>query len=337
VSELSQQKFVLTPCDPSQDVLWDEFVDASPQGNVYCRNAFLKTLDSGYCRFWVLQGSHAVAALCYDVNAQGDVAGNDQLMYSGLLFGPDVSEDTASARNKRFEITEFAAAWLAESYAHVSLRLSPHLEDVRPFAWYNYHAPRPAVKYQIEVQYTSYVDIEHLDLGTEQPARFFEQLHPLRRRSLRAARRAGARTAIDPDPELLARAYAGLMGKQQIAFDDATSSAFADRVDALIRAGIALQFTTYAPGGNPIYTAVFGWDSKRVYYLYGAPTADLSTTYQGTSCFLSAFEEFASRGHRVVDLEGVNSPRRGWFKLSFGGTLLPLYWVKTALARPGAE
>jgi hypothetical protein len=33
----------------------------------------------------------------------------------------------------------------------------------------------------------------------------------------------------------------------------------------------------------------------------------------------------ALEGIAEVDLEGVNSPRRGWFKLSFGGALLPYY------------
>ena len=28
-----------------------------------------------------------------------------------------------------------------------------------------------------------------------------------------------------------------------------------------------------------------------------------------------------------VDMEGVNSPQRGWFKLGFGGNLLPYYQI----------
>jgi len=31
---------------------------------------------------------------------------------------------------------------------------------------------------------------------------------------------------------------------------------------------------------------------------------------------------------KVIDWEGVNSPQRGFFKLSFGGELLPYFWIK---------
>lgn len=332
--EIIERKFEVQPAATSASSAWDAFVDESPQGTLYCKQAFLQTLEFGDRRFWVRHGNSVVAALCFDVNRAGDIAGNGELMYSGLLFSSEVSADTASARNKRFEIAEFAAAWLTENFTQVNLRFPPQLDDVRPFSWHNYHEPLPAVKYQIDVQYTSYLDIENLDLAAEQPARFFDRLHPLRRRSMRAARREGAHTGIEHDPELLTRAYAGLMRRQNMAFDDASSAIFERRIDALISNGAALQFTTYEPGGKPVYTAVFGWDAKRVYYLYGAPIGDPTTSYQGTFCFLSAFEMLAARGHRVVDLEGVNSPRRGWFKLSFGGTLIPLFWARTSLARP---
>jgi hypothetical protein len=38
--------------------------------------------------------------------------------------------------------------------------------------------------------------------------------------------------------------------------------------------------------------------------------------------------KLAQDGKKEVDLEGVNSPHRGWFKLSFGGTLESYWQVK---------
>ena len=329
---VADPKFNLVPCLPTESSEWDAFVDQSPQGHLFCKESFLKTVESGSRQLWIRHGTVTVGALCFDVNPQGDAAGNDELMYSGLMFSPDVSADTASARNKRFEITEFIAAWLAENFSTVSLRLSPHFEDVRPFSWHNYHAPSPAFRYQVAVEYTSYIKIEDLDLASEKPVPFFEQLHPLRRRSLRAARRDGARTAVEPDAGLLAEAYAALMHKQRISFDGRSTATLARRIEDLLKAGDTLQFITYDHKDVAVYTAVFGWDSKRAYYLYGAPTGQARTAYQGTFCFLSAFETLAARGQRVVDLEGVNSPRRGWFKLSLGGSLLPLFYVRSRLA-----
>ena len=41
-----------------------------------------------------------------------------------------------------------------------------------------------------------------------------------------------------------------------------------------------------------------------------------------------AFLDLAASGVKEIDLEGVNSPLRGHFKLSFGGSILPYYRLK---------
>jgi hypothetical protein len=37
---------------------------------------------------------------------------------------------------------------------------------------------------------------------------------------------------------------------------------------------------------------------------------------------------FSKEGINEVDMEGVNSPQRGWFKLSKGGNCVPYYEVQ---------
>ena len=45
----------------------------------------------------------------------------------------------------------------------------------------------------------------------------------------------------------------------------------------------------------------------------------------GTAVLWDALGFLSRHGVGEVDLEGVISPRRGWFKLSFGGDLRPYY------------
>jgi lipid II:glycine glycyltransferase (peptidoglycan interpeptide bridge formation enzyme) len=73
--------------------------------------------------------------------------------------------------------------------------------------------------------------------------------------------------------------------------------------------------------------AVYTFDNKRAYYLFGANDPALRKTPVGTAVLWDAFHALAGKGITQLDLEGVNSPRRGWFKLSFGGDLRPYYQV----------
>ena len=50
--------------------------------------------------------------------------------------------------------------------------------------------------------------------------------------------------------------------------------------------------------------------------------------YDGTYANWLIWQNFYREGTvKTIDLEGVNSPNRGWFKLSFGGELINYYAV----------
>jgi hypothetical protein len=83
--------------------------------------------------------------------------------------------------------------------------------------------------------------------------------------------------------------------------------------------------------GTVVYAACYGWDSKRAYYLFGGGHPHVSEPWQGTLVHWEAFKDLAQgRNLNEVDLEGVNSPQRGWFKLGFGGDLRPYFHVRCA-------
>ena len=51
--------------------------------------------------------------------------------------------------------------------------------------------------------------------------------------------------------------------------------------------------------------------------MFGASDPALRNSPTGTAVLWDAFSELAKVGVKKIDLEGVNSPKRGWFKLSF--------------------
>ena len=77
-----------------------------------------------------------------------------------------------------------------------------------------------------------------------------------------------------------------------------------------------------------IYMVINCIDSKRGYYLFGAGNKKSDSRYGGTLAFWDSFKILArDYGICQIDMEGVNSPRRGWFKLSFGGSLKSYYQI----------
>ncbi len=57
----------------------------------------------------------------------------------------------------------------------------------------------------------------------------------------------------------------------------------------------------------------------------GASDPALRDSHCGSAVIWDAFVALARSGVAEVDMEGVNSPKRGWFKLSFGPHMQTYY------------
>ena len=99
-------------------------------------------------------------------------------------------------------------------------------------------------------------------------------------------------------------------------------------IQDILKKEIGQMFVCYNKENAPLYTTVFCSDSKRSYYLFGAGDIHSKERYKGSYCLWESFRILASKYNvEHIDLEGVNSPDRGRFKLSFGGDLRPYYEV----------
>jgi len=307
------------------DVTWDAFVEASPQGTVFALSRYLELAVDYYRRYWIYKGSQVKGGMSLMLNANCTACVMDDLViHNGLMFVEDSAVKQVKARLERFEITEFAIKWLLSEFTSVELALAPQFEDIRPFLWHNYHSLNPDDKFAVDHRYTSYLDISSLCGGVEeQESVLFKGLETLRQRNIREARKDGAAFELNPNSTLLVDGYRTLMIDQKAPVDDGKLSRMARLIDGLIQEKMAVLCVTSNGLGEAIYTTVFCWDTKRAYYLFGAPSSETSERYQGTIALWDSFLWLVKQGIDEVDLEGINSPQRGRFKLGFGGGLRP--------------
>ena len=122
--------------------------------------------------------------------------------------------------------------------------------------------------------------------------------------------------------------YREMMNNQSIVFKKDYYDNLYNLIDKLLLAKKAKMFLSSNAEGVAGSIAIFGLDSFRAHYLYGASNPNLRNDSIGTAVLWNAFQELSSMNIKLVDLEGVNSPKRGWFKLSFGGELVPYFSIK---------
>ena len=308
------------------DEKWDAFVETSPTGTLFSLAGYMRAVRVPVRAFWCLRKQERRAAVVVSESADGRSAVlHDFIIHNGLLFAPQAPQQNRSQIiSEHFDIASDAAAFLAGRYARVELALGPQLSDIRPFLWHNWGMDEAT--YQANVRYTAYVDLAGFaETDAPEDIPLFAEISYSRRQEVRKARKKGVQTTEEADADGLTTFYALTLCRQDITPEAQRLEDLRILASSLLQAGMARLFVSRLPGGEPAAMALFGRDAKRAYYLFGAGDPALRDSPCGTAVLWDAFAALARSGCREVDMEGVNSPKRGWFKLSFGAEILPYY------------
>ena len=304
---------------------WDALVATSPSATVFSHAEYLAALRQPVARYFIYRAQEIRGGLLVVESPDGEHAVlHDFVVYAGLLFPPVAhKQNRAQITTERFELCEAAAAALPQQYKSVELALSPMVTDIRAFLWHNYGQEQG--RYVPSPRYTAIAPIAELATTPTDASDLFAQCSAARRQEVRYALKKGVRTDEEFLPAEFTEYYAMTMARQNISVDVETLEGMRDLLIALGKAGKARMFVSRTAAGEIGSMAVMGLDQYRAYYLFGASDPALRDSHCGSAVLWDAFIALAQSGVAEVDLEGVNSPKRGWFKLSFGPQMQSYY------------
>jgi len=325
---VKDEKYTLIEVSQSELSQWDELVESSGEGTLFSKSNYLLSVGAPFKIFFVMKGDVVKAGVSLMTPTSDICALDDLVIYNGLFFAKDRPSDGVTlqkAYSNKFQITEFVIAELAQGYSQIQLSLAPGFEDLRPFIWHNYGAPNEKQKFKVDVRYTSFLNIHELASGDDEASQLFAQMGSSRRQEIRYARKDQVSVETSTDVHRFLDLYQMTMQKSSSSQEEASPQEKLQRMgnlmSDLIEKKQGFLYCVNNAEGLPVSAAYFGVDSKRAYYLFGANHPELQSRYSGTIVLWDAFIDLAKKDISEVDLEGVNSPRRGWFKLSFGGNL----------------
>src|SRR3972149_4762465 len=141
-------------------VWWDCFVSESPQGNIFCRMAFLEALGEDFDLLVVEEnGRSQLGAVVRKCKVEPDGALHPAAMYRGVMFDCSYAEIPVHSRVKEtLRVVEFLLVDLERRYERISFCLHPRFEDLRGFSWFHYHEPQLG-QYKLDLRYTGLVNL----------------------------------------------------------------------------------------------------------------------------------------------------------------------------------
>ena len=312
----------------SCDINWDKFIEKSPDYSVFFNSIYLNNINRKIHTFFVYNAAEVRAAIALPVSDKEDyVIEDDFLIYSGVVIGNKTNDQSISQVNaERFYILEFIANELPKLYSKIHFSFSPSIFDMRPFQWYRYGEKEGI--YNINTKYTSYVSIDDfIDKNNYQATNLYKNASSSRRQQIRYALRDNIHTEEFNDVDLFIDFYNRTFLRQNIIVTDKYLDKMSHLISILLKNSMAKMFITNTSEGNQGSIAVFSFDKNKSYYLFGASDPEYRNSPVGTSILWVSFFKLREYNFKLIDLEGINSPKRGWFKLSFGGSIIPYFQI----------
>lgn len=298
-------------CD--NDAAWDEFVENSPQGSIFCLSSFLTTLEKTVHRWFVYQSGSVVAA--YPVlleNGNPIVAPHAFTLYQGLMFEREIdSLPYHSGVPQKLKIAEFLVTNLAEKYSLISFCSHPHLTDMRAFTWFNYHS-RDAGVFEINTMYTA-----RLDLRDFKRDLFINQVRNLRKREIVKAQNAGFKVIITSDIKTLDQLHDMTFQRQSLKRSEDDTTLFYKICQRALADGFGHCMQAINESGEVAASNLIIKDRNAAFYLIGANHPEFRSSGASTLLMFEAISKAAEDGASVFDFVGINSPNRGDYKISF--------------------
>jgi len=295
---------------------WAEFQKLSPQCSVFSSVEFLESLGPSITYFLVRKGSEKIAGFPV-LHSNSEIEVPPFSVDAGIHYSAFTNLKENSRNELRHKINELFAAELFSRFEKISFNNHPTIIDLRAFDWYNYPAKHKAGGYQVQVRYTSYLQIKNENRHVE-----YSQL---RRRDLKNAIALGAKFEPSNAISELNRLHSLTFARQGISRSELEIKTLVSIASKMLNNGRGRLYTCQIDGK---YIAANFWliGGNIAHYLFGANDPQYRSTGSGTLCIDLAIDNiYKNNKIKTFDFVGINSPQRGAFKSSFGGVVIPYF------------
>jgi len=312
-------KFIIKKLKNNEDSIWDNLVNNSDQETVFADSEYLKNSGENFVRLVIYKGSELKAGIYFVLDNNLNIVNSELVIYCNILFKNNKNQKQVNLTREKFKITEVIVDFLVENYKNINLTLYD-IVDLRPFIWKNYN--NNLNKFSMILHYTSVLDISEFFLRKkDKDMKLFENLDDKRKNDIQKAMNAKYKLTSKDNTDDFIKVMKDMLNSKDVK----VGKSFFNNTKFLLRKLLELDmckiFSVEDNKNNVLYYCVFLFKNNKGYYLFGAGNRELMSRFAGTFCIWESMRQLSRIGISEINFEGVNSPNRGDFKLSFGGNL----------------
>lgn len=303
---------------------WSNFFKKTNILNFFS-NPELHDLLNIKCKYFCIKKKNEVVGFFFHiVGENNEIILNDFLIYTGVFFLRQKNLIPVKQNFINFNILEIIGKELIKKYKKIKISFAPEITDLRPFIWCNYEKPIK-YKYKFDLKYTSIIHLnKKFNYKMLEDNELYNNMETVRRYSIRQGFKFKACVKPTDDIKKFVDDYYIMMKSQNINCEKDKIKNIIKIINYLKKSKTGELFQVFNDD-KVIYNLVYSWDKNKAYYLFGSGDPLIKLSWKATFGHCFVFDYLVKKGIFEVDLEGVNSPNRGWYKESLGGMTVPYY------------
>lgn len=300
-------KLGIEPINSSEE--WNKSLLDSKHNTFYMNGDLLKKLSPDIKFYHITNGFEKVAALpLYE-----GINHLPHIYYYGLALKDEFYKSSQLNQMENLsKIFLFLCKNLYLNYKNICFSLNSDFIDIRGFLWANHDLPK--LKLTVMTKYTHCIDIEGNSYEN-----LFESFRSVRKQEVRyAVEREKLKTTYNNDISDLIFLYKEVFKRQGTLINEFDLLAINIFFNELKKSILNFDIIEIINNNNKtVASALIFIDYNNILHIPVVGTGD--SNYGGTLLYSSILKWGVKHKVKTIDFNGSNSPKRAFFKQSFGG------------------
>ncbi len=321
-----KEKLFCEECNSDKD--WDNFIEKSENKNFFSLSEFLRSKNYNINKIFIKKNKETVASFCLFSLENKIVPG--ERIYTPINFKKYSKNNISSLVYKKHDVITIFLEYVLDNYQGGSFILDYYTDDLRPFYWHNFQKNKKIFSIE-EVKYTSLLKINEQKTVNNLDELIDSSMFQKFSRSIKQQIKITEKEKFIFNKNFNLNVAFKIIKKtftKQSKTIDIDINETREIYNSLNKKNNLIMFTTSNNKKEELAFCIFGVMENVAYYLNGGRAGTANNDYSLTHCFTNSIIYLQKNKINLIDLEGMNSPKRSFWKQGYGGKLTPYYKIK---------
>lgn len=323
-------KIVIIKC--IDDKVWNSFILKSASQSIYAISDYLKISNHEVDKMLCFKDEEIVASFVLikkeDIlSKKNSIIKDDKLLFTPISYRNIDGASSAKKIRERYFINEAIVNHLVENFKDIAISLDYETNDIRNFLWYGF--PDYNKKFLVQPRFTSLINLDHIDNDNFLDTKLFKNFSSTLRNNYRQSLKNEYILINKFSKEIFFSLLQDTFASQNINFPITIYEEIFKILKNLYEKKLIDMFYLTDKNNNVLNFSLFSTMRNKSTFLFSGKSRIIGADdFCGVYLNVTLFLHLKKHNFRIIDLEGINSPKRGFNKLGYGGSITPYYNLK---------